>query len=108
MSAPQPDPLKRHVSLREVLSALLGVAALLVGFAVAQLYSKTIGALIAAPVIVLMLLSALRLSREQKQKIAAAMAEQEKKPFWHFVNIIQLAAVLALLAAAVQWLYGRL
>lgn len=108
MTTPQTDPLRRHVPLREVLPALLGVVVLFVGLAAAHRYSKVIGLLIVAAVFAVMILSVFRLPKEQKLKVAEAMEDQDRKPLGQFLKVIRLAVWLMLLVAASQWLYGRL
>jgi hypothetical protein len=103
-----PDPLKRPVPRKQALLALGVVLVLLAGFAIGQLYSGWLGFLMLAPVFVCMFVVFLRLPRETRAEVAAALERQEKRPFWRLIRIVQIGAILAIAAVAAQWLYGRL
>lgn len=105
---PPTDPLKRPVPLKEALPALLGVALLLTGLVLIESGYKLIGTLVAAPVMVYVMVAIFRIPKEQTERLAKAMEEQNKKPIWQFINIIQLAALLFILASGAAWLYERL
>jgi hypothetical protein len=102
------DPLKRPVPRKQALLALGVVLVLLAGFAIGQLYSGWLAFLMLAPVFVSMFVVFLRLPRETRAEVAAALERQEKRPFWRLIRIVQIGAILAIAAAAAQWLYGRL
>ena len=102
------DPLKRSVPRKEALLALGVVLLMLAGFAIGQLYSGWLGLLMLAPVFVYMFVVFLRLPRETRAQVAAALERQEEKPFWRLIRIVQIGAILAIVAVAAQWLYGRL
>jgi len=58
------------------------------------------------PIVGYIVVAAIRIPREQKAKIAAVLEQQEKKPLGRLVRIIQLVALLLLVAAALRWLYS--
>lgn len=107
MSKPT-DPLRRPVTFKEVWPALLGVVLLLTGFGLAKSGYTLAGYLIAAPVMIFVAVAVFRLPKEQTERIAEAIKERDKKPFWQLVNILQLAAVLLIIASAIAWLYDRI
>ena len=102
------DPLKRPVPRKQALIALGVVLLMLAGFAIGQLYSGWLGLFMLAPVFVCMVVVFLRLPRETRAQVAAALERQEKKPFWRLMRVVQVGAIVALAALAAQRLFGRL
>jgi hypothetical protein len=108
MSATAPDPSKRALSPKEMWPGLLLVAYLLASFAVAKLYSTTLGLLLVAPLLVYAAVAVWHMPRAEKARIAAAMEAQEKTPWGRVGRLYKLAMLLFLVALVVQWLLGQL
>jgi hypothetical protein len=108
MSEPEPDPSRRVLAGKELWTALLPTAALLAGFAIGQLYSKTLGLLLVAPFFVYWVVFFWRMPRAEKARIAAALEAQKKTPWGRVERLVKLAILLCLAAVAVQWLLRQL
>ena len=101
------DPLKRVVPAKQV-ALMLGGAAYFVVAGLVTVEHRTIGLIMLAPLVAWMLIAPFLMKREDKQKLAAALAEQDKKPLPQLLNIINLAILLFVAFAALKWIYGRL
>jgi hypothetical protein len=96
------------VSWEKVLPVLGCALFMIGGYAVAQLHSKWLGLLMWMPVAGYALVEVVRTPREKKAQLAAVVERHERKPLVRPVRIIELAALVLLVATVLRWLHGQL
>jgi Ca2+/Na+ antiporter len=108
MKERQQGGLKKEVSWREAVPALLLVAVMFTGFAIVELYSKPIGYTLLVFVFVVIALAYIRIPKGDKEKLSEAVAKHDKTILGRLNNLLQFIFILFLLYSAAQYLYGNL
>lgn len=101
------DPGKQSVSARFVTLTLSVLAYGIASLAVAQLYSRQLGLLMLAPLLVWFVVAFLRIPRKQWSRIAAAQKKQEQTAFGRIAQFVEIAALIYFVSMALLWLYAR-
>jgi hypothetical protein len=107
MQSDSGDPLKRRVPAKQVVLIAGGAIYFLVAALVA-VENRTIGLAMLAPLAAWLLIAPFLMSREEKQKLGAALEENDKKPMPQLMKVVNLALLLLVAFAALKWAYGRL
>jgi hypothetical protein len=92
----------------ELLLVFGSMAWIVAAIAVAELYSRLLGGLMLAPLVLAFIVGLWRIPPEQSRQMAAALDKHAETPFGQLMRILNIAVILMVLAAALRWAYGQL
>jgi|GEM_PF-3765718 len=101
-------PARQRIPAKHLALILSVVAYVVASIAVVQLYSRQVGLLMLAPILVWFAVSFLRIPREQWARISAAKKSRKHTAFGRITRFVEFAVLIYLATLALRWLYERL